>query len=93
MELHASNDLCTRVSEKLSSQRLSLCEAATFRHSFSKQSFTYIDMHLSIEAIVDNKLMCHLYSKWFHWMFLAIEVGTDLGVVEIRDPVCRHVFR
>ena len=50
-------------------------------------------MHLSIEAIVNNKLMCHLNSKWFHWMFLAIEVGTNLGVVEIRDPVCRHFFR
>ena len=47
-------------------------------------------MHLSIEAIVDDELVSHLDAEWLHWMFLAIEVGANLCVVEIGNSACRH---
>ena len=37
------------------------------------ESHTYIDRHLAIETIIDDKLVCHLYSEWLHGVFLSVE--------------------
>ena len=44
---------------------------------------TYIDVHLSVEAVVDDELVCHLDSEWLHRVLLSVEVGADFSVVEI----------
>ena len=48
-------------------------------------------MHLSVKAIVDDELVCHLDSEWLHWMLLTVEVGADFSIIEIRDSAL-HTF-
>ena len=42
-------------------------------------------MHLSVETVVDDELMCHFYPERLHRMLLPVEVGTDFSIVEIGD--------
>lgn len=39
---------------------------------------TYINLHLSVESIVEKQVVCHTYSVWFHRMSLAIVVVADV---------------
>ena len=53
------------------------------RRRSGQELVTYIDVHLSVEAVVDDELVCHLDSEWLHRVLLSVEVGADFSVVEI----------
>ena len=46
---------------------------------------TYIDGHLAVEAVIDDQLMCHLYSERLHWVLLTVEIRADFAVVKVRN--------
>lgn len=38
----------------------------------------YIDLHFSVQAIVQQQIVRHTYTMWFHWMPLAIVIVANI---------------
>lgn len=42
-----------------------------------------IDLHLSIEAVVEHEIMSHTYAMWLHGMSLSIVVVANVAIVVV----------
>lgn len=46
---------------------------------------TYENFHISIETIVQQKIVCHLDPVWLHWMTLTIIVVANVAIIKVYN--------
>lgn len=51
-----------------------------------------VDVHFTVEAVVDDEVVGHLDADGFHWMALAVIVLADCWVVEIAHSSLSGVW-
>ena len=57
------------------------------------KGLSYVYVHPSVETIVNDELMRHLYSEGLHRMFLPVVKAAHLVVVKVRYSFLRHKDR
>ena len=48
-----------------------------------------IDLHLSVESIVEDEIMRHPYPVGFHWMALAVVIIANVSIIIIANLFLR----